>query len=713
MKKKKNCLWENSIKLILAAVLVLLCAVVASRTEALAENDREYKITITGGHAQDAKGKLISSAKPGTLVTIKSDGGPGKYWASWESNVELNDDGILGQFIMPEKDVVISAVTVTEQKEFVLDFTNTRVQLSGERAKLVLNALTCIADLNSPLKEQRFDIDNDGNEDFKVTVTRKENGDVSIELDRQPYGTKQYSLGVSYTQKIGDGEIGSLVFTVDNTNTSAGVKVKDSQSYKISVEGGTANCSEAVPGTLIEVRAQIPPEGFYISQYHTADDKFLSAYSQEGLYKQFLFRMPARDISIIFDVEPQVPYELILYKEKTYPQNGRHGVLADLRESLTYYVEKMENARGSWRGNSVYSLDLDGDLNHEIYLDFGDWSVHFKETALTKKSKTVVFDDTGDEFRPKYWPLTIVFSDDSAPTTVAAGEYRITVNGGHAENENGETITSAAPGTKVTVFHDGGSGKYFNGWLQTDYTVPRNTVVFSFTMPEQNVTFSAATTAAQFNYKLNLDESPKIISEYDSAALYSAFLAFDYAADPEYDLDSDGTVDLKIEYKDEQLYIYKADGYSLGESYVWNVPNGHYGPVTITTSADVRTVPSPTPEPVITEETEPVTFIPTPTLTPPEKENAFNLKFIVICLSILIPSAVIAVILVKWKKSPNQPKEPKRPKEPKHPKHPDNSASDWKNERVVLNASSGASNVIKGESESPFEKNSNPDKDSE
>ena len=273
------------------------------------------------------------------------------------------------------------------------------------------------------------------------------------------------------------------------------------------------------------------------------------------------------------------------------------------------------------------------------------------------------------------------------PTVSPYEQYKIEVVGGHAEDVNRNVITAAKAGTTVIVVHDGVPGKYFNTWVEANYPVPKNTPVFSFTMPAQDVSYYAATTRTQHEAVLTLDASPKVITE-DWELVLNALISFDHYSYPYYDLDRDGHNDILVQNNGDGLTIYKMEGYSLGNEYIWEGSLAYLGPITIKTNKNVQTVLTPTSEPVDSTEPAPTDYplIFTPTAGAQEadddsREGAFNYKILLGAIGAFVATAII-ILLVRISKKNN-------------PDDPGDDSGDWRKERVILNASNGESTVIK------------------
>ena len=189
-----------------------------------------------------------------------------------------------------------------------------------------------------------------------------------------------------------------------------------------------------------------------------------------------------------------------------------------------------------------------------------------------------------------------IFCTAAFQSSVRAGgngddEYTITVNGGHATNMLGETVTKAKPGTEIIVYHDVKPGKYWTGWT-TDLSSDDNTIIFHFTMPAKPVTITAETVAAQKTYTLDLTEMTPELSTEDLLLLENAFICWKNTTDiDDLDLDKDGHIDLQYVFSPKGFSRWGLSNYSLGTLYEVKIPDGEIGTVRIVIDNDTTSTP--------------------------------------------------------------------------------------------------------------------------
>lgn len=170
-------------------------------------------------------------------------------------------------------------------------------------------------------------------------------------------------------------------------------------------------------------------------------------------------------------------------------------------------------------------------------------------------------------------------------------EYTITVNGGHATNLRGETISMAEPGTEIIVYHDVTPGKYWKRWKST-VMLKENTIVCRFTMPSRHVTIAAETVETQKAYTLDLTETTPNLSAEDTYLLRNAFICWKNSTDiDDLDFNKDGHLDLHYCRSREEISRWGLSNYSLGTYYEVKIPDGEIGTVRIVIDNDKTSAP--------------------------------------------------------------------------------------------------------------------------
>lgn len=231
--------------------------------------------------------------------------------------------------------------------------------------------------------------------------------------------------------------------------------------YKISAESGKVTdqngreITTAAPGSWIRVNA-VPTEGKYVAFWKSDLIGEFSTFDRDYSYWSTCVAicMPAADVSLSALLLEQKPLTFDLTEgfcriDEGYNDaglydlwiGGRLGVIesgtkldidGDGTEDVICYVI---------HGGEIYGACVDEDLPaRTFFIPLPTASIH--GTYTTKGTSTSAF-----------WPYTFTF-----PAGTVKNSYKITVEGGHAENEAGRTITEAAPGEKIRIVCDKKTG---------------------------------------------------------------------------------------------------------------------------------------------------------------------------------------------------------------------------------------------------------------
>ena len=130
-----------------------------------------YSVTVTGGKAYVLKDGLTNetvTAEAGDTISLVYDTpADGEYFAGWVS--EQVSPGTDGQFVMPDDDVTVTAL-FEEQTSYCIDLTGGSFKSKPEDEEAVLCFLYSQKRAEEDIREERaYDLDNDGNEDIKVS----------------------------------------------------------------------------------------------------------------------------------------------------------------------------------------------------------------------------------------------------------------------------------------------------------------------------------------------------------------------------------------------------------------------------------------------------------------------------------------------------------------------------------------------------------------
>ncbi len=231
--------------------------------------------------------------------------------------------------------------------------------------------------------------------------------------------------------------------------------------YAISVENGHAEVdgkivTSAAPGTIVSI---IPDEldGRFVASWN---DKLIGEFTRYTTYPNYwtgatAFFMPASDVSFSAKTEKQTPLTFDLQKGFCLADDDGWSLPnpGDFKLSLWYAWEE---------GTNLIDLDEDGqkDISCEVFHDgdvdgpsITDYLPHHAffiplSTSSIKGSYT-----TSGKSIAAYWPITFIF-----PSEPVKKLYPVSVEGGHAEDMQGRTITEAAPGERIRIIYDGIQG---------------------------------------------------------------------------------------------------------------------------------------------------------------------------------------------------------------------------------------------------------------
>ena len=573
--------------LTLAAAMVLVCVLLLSGGRPEQSSSQAYTITVNGGHAISNDGRTITSALPGTEVFLVPDQEPGTYVKEWKSGqisyfqfgqrAPYNNTCVghyYYNFFMPECPVTIDAVTA-KQTPYTIDMTSGSFELPEKDSQLEwFDWLSqALGTRDQYADKYQYYVDGDGTIDmFSVNPERYthwayrvflpahgRSAGGTITLDRENYGPYW-----PFIIQFGD--------------------EPDKETYTVNVIGGHAEdtagnvITEAKAGQYIVLKPD-EIEGMAVCEWKTQDGSKIQGVSPEADYllSKFSFPMPAKDQTYVAVEEPLKAYVIDVSK-------GYVTVPGDWKSYLFEYDVYLQDY--------IYESDLDGDGTIDIRSSSVDYPVIFP-TATRSVDDIYILSPAHYE---NYNALEFHFPEK-------AEDYAITVNGGHAEDDAGNVITRVAPGTMVTVFSDGGPGKYWKAW-ESDYEViKRPGIMVWFAMPARDVTFTAVTTETQKPLTLDLTKDIKM-SEDDVYQVLQTFRElYIERRQPLYevynhpfwnyylDIDGNGSNDIQLCFS-EHYYggnvtgIGRAYGYSLGEKTTIEVGDGPFGPVTFIVDND-------------------------------------------------------------------------------------------------------------------------------
>ena len=374
----------------------------------------EYEIKVTGGHAEDEKGNIITKAASGTKIIIRRDPEAGKYWKAWKSDYQTDlQKNITFYFTMPARDVSFTAETTSKQSTYTLDFTDDFVDLSDKDRVLLFNALCAYNGYTyyyGALFFDYIDADQDGTKDFTLGP-RDEMGDVpGYGMDRR---YTEYSLGTDYTITINDGPIGKLRLVINNKKADAQVKDSTKGPFTVTLSGEVEfnessqgkkisdTVYEVYPGEKVYVVGNSGDDGSYCSKLvcDGLDTSAIIRIDRKPLYMDFY--MPYNNVTITGDHVEPIPLVLDL-------TSGSCQIDADLY--FPEFFSSIARKEVTTSDYKIYHYDLDFDGKADLTYDCDTNTLTAEKTPYTLKRESETFD--GPANGSGYWPLTIKFSDE-------------------------------------------------------------------------------------------------------------------------------------------------------------------------------------------------------------------------------------------------------------------------------------------------------------
>lgn len=376
----------------------------------------EYEIKVTGGHAEDQDGNVITKAASGTNVVIRRDAEAGKYWKAWKSDFKVNySKNMCFGFTMPAKDVSFTAETTTTQTTYTLDFSSSFRDLPDKDNTLLFNALCAFNGYKNYWGYmESADADGDGIVDFQLGP-RDEMGEIpGYGMDRR-FGT--YSLGTDYTMTISDGQIGKLRLIVNNKKADVPVVDRAKGPYKVTlsenVVWGDGNNGKKIEDRVYEV---YPGERIGLYGAKGANGTFCSKFDVTGidytnvasLYRSPLvlmdIYMPYNDVTVTGILDEPEPLELNL---------SSGSCVVDKVSYFAEYLRQVSGIEGATDGDGGYRFDMDHDgITDLAYQEENDTLIVY-ETAYTLTRGSETYKKVAPDELYFYWPLTIRFSEET------------------------------------------------------------------------------------------------------------------------------------------------------------------------------------------------------------------------------------------------------------------------------------------------------------
>lgn len=376
--------------------------------------EKEYFVTVNGGHAEDAKGNVITRAASGTTVRIIRDKESGKYWKSWKSDY-LDSEFVCFEFIMPARDVTFTAETTSQQIVYDLDLTEDLISLSDEDIALLSNAIRIFYNqiYFSVYSADEADFNRDGLIDFDMYA-----GNTGI-YGLYVHRASTYSLGTSYTVKFDEGQIGTLNIFVNNEVANNPIVDKSVGKFKITIEGDILCMSDTVTydSTIIEV---YPGEHLWIIALKSAsDNEYCTGCVCEGVlprwirYKEdysfdcFDFYMPYRDISFTGHNSKQIPIEFDLCSG---------FCIVNIEDFEDYYfpslLEDLSGVKGNTYDSVEFSFDLNQDGMEDLLYNAEEFKLSVSPNPYTVSRARIELNNFSFRSALKYSPLVLILSKE-------------------------------------------------------------------------------------------------------------------------------------------------------------------------------------------------------------------------------------------------------------------------------------------------------------
>ncbi len=561
---------RKSIALLVAFIGIL---VLGNAIPAKAFNSGDtYKITVIGGYAVSLDGKVITEAKYGDSIIIypestRSGIKTGEFVKGWKSDIDITSymwwschfdreyNALVADFAMPNHDIVITAVT-ERQKPYIIDLTYGHIELAENEEWIktdesIINKWICQSAGYYEESPIELDLDLNGTKDVCFVSTA---GHI--------YSTRYEMIPLSGCNITGD-----VVLDKPNYGPYWPITIRFGdkpiqKEYTVTINGGTGyakptdektNTYTAKPGTYVSFFTDYQ-EGYYVKEVYFNGDSlnnYFSWYYEGYIYGTFL--MPAHDVEVTFVREKQTPFVIDFTK-------GYAEILNEIYDD--YYPLE----------------DLNRDGKEDLCKDyFGTFWVPSSGSKLSEYT-------LNGPNNSRYCPVTFKFGDTSK-------DYSVQVNGGHAEDENGNVITKAKCGQNVRIIRDKEPGKYWKAW-KSDYPIDTGMATFMFRMPARDVTFTAETTTTQISYTLDLTKTFTALSPEERYLIGNAIEIFNGQKNPAWysgntaDIDKNGEQDFRFGLYDDMepeygFGINRLDGnYTLGTKYTVTIDDGQIGTLT-------------------------------------------------------------------------------------------------------------------------------------
>lgn len=301
----------------------------------------------------------------------------------------------------------------------------------------------------------KVDLDGDGTKDFFFGGYGWPDGEgISLRIfiapsaDSSIHGKVTYAVEKDKVELIGINKV-TFLFPEDSLQ----------KEYAISVEKGHAEVdgkpvTTAAPGTLVSL---VPDEleGVFVTSWN---DKLIGEFSRFVTCPNYWsedasFYMPASDVSFAAKTEKQSPFTIDMRKGFCLADANGWELpnLWDFRLSLKGSEIRINDGSEGESGDMECYVVTGYDANGPSVDD--DIPVRVYYIPLPTSTIKGRYTTTGNS-TAAYWPITVIFPDEPVKEL-----YPVTVEGGHAEDMHGRTITEAVPGETIRIIYDGVQGE--------------------------------------------------------------------------------------------------------------------------------------------------------------------------------------------------------------------------------------------------------------
>ncbi len=336
------------------------------------EKAEDYAITVNGGHAEDDAGNVITRVAPGTMVTVCSDGGPGKYWKAWNTDYEvIKRAGIQVSFAMPACDVTFTAVTTETQKPLTLDLTN-EIRMSEDEVFQILQTFRELyierrqplhENYKNPFRNYYLDIDGNGSTDIELCFSEDYHMGKVTGIGRG----YEYSLGEKTTIEVSDGPFGPVTFIVNNEKSGYWPLENLGTCHKITIlEGDSVRVRYGQEGSKIVVASLPRADGYYVSEW-TID----GVEEWDTSFCDLEFIMPDHDITVKGTLSETTPLVIDLSR----------GYYSEFLDSEFYYWFYYLKKYLNLPINVGYMIDLNGDGEGDVWFETDKIKVAYPYTC--------------------------------------------------------------------------------------------------------------------------------------------------------------------------------------------------------------------------------------------------------------------------------------------------------------------------------------------